>query len=177
MQALLDRAKEGGFASVRLLQAAYNMESFSLYHRLGFDVKDALASIRGRPPADEPVEGTIRLYTPNDAEVCDALHRDVFPAHQTHFQQALAEAASRSEAHDASGLTNFQFAQAQRIHRFSLTMTWQALLAARFKCVPATSNKTSPRLLRARSPSELPSVTSLASRNSPSISSSMLATS
>jgi GNAT superfamily N-acetyltransferase len=90
MEALLERAKEGRFASVRLLQAAYNMESFSLYHRLGFDVKDALASIRGRPPADEPVDGTIRLYTPADAEACDALHRDVWGFSRRHDIEFMA---------------------------------------------------------------------------------------
>ena len=55
MEALLERAEQGGFASVRLLQAAYNIQSFALYQRLGFEVKDTLALLLGRPLV-EPVD-------------------------------------------------------------------------------------------------------------------------
>ncbi len=77
MEALLERAQRNGFRSVRLVQVAYNMQSFALYHNLGFDVTDLLANIRGRPGDGEQPQDHVRGYMPADLEACDALHRDV----------------------------------------------------------------------------------------------------
>lgn len=77
MEALLDRADEAGVASVRLTQATYNVQSFALYHKLGFEVKELLANIRGRSPEGEETSDPVRDYTADDLDACDALHRDV----------------------------------------------------------------------------------------------------
>jgi predicted N-acetyltransferase YhbS len=77
MEALLERAEGGGFQSVRLLQAAYNLVSFSLYCRLGFDAKEQIASLRGRPPADERAAGVVRECTPQDLDTLDDLSLEV----------------------------------------------------------------------------------------------------
>jgi len=37
MEAVLERAKQRGFAGVRLVQAAFHNRSLSLYTKLGFD--------------------------------------------------------------------------------------------------------------------------------------------
>ena len=90
IEALLERAEQGGFASVRLLQAAYNMQSFALYQRLGFEVKDALAVLLGRPPADEEPRDRLREYTADDLDACDALHRDVLGFGRRHDIEFMA---------------------------------------------------------------------------------------
>jgi GNAT superfamily N-acetyltransferase len=90
MEAMLERVDKGGFTSVRLVQAAYNMESFSLYHSLGFEVKEALASLRGRPHADEPPADQTRLYTPADLDACDALGREVMGYSRRHDIEYMA---------------------------------------------------------------------------------------
>jgi GNAT superfamily N-acetyltransferase len=77
MEALLERAERNGFRSVRLVQVAYNMQSFSLYHNLGFNVTDMLANVRGRPGDGQQPIDHIREYTPADLEACDTLHREV----------------------------------------------------------------------------------------------------
>jgi GNAT superfamily N-acetyltransferase len=77
MEAMLKRAQSEGFRSVRLVQVAYNMQSFSLYHNLGFNVTDMLANIRGRPGDDEEPVDPVRAYTAADLDACDELHRDV----------------------------------------------------------------------------------------------------
>jgi len=77
MEALLERAERNGVRSVRLVQVAYNMQSFSLYHNLGFDVKDMLANVRGRPGAGEQPVDRVREYTRADLDACDTLHREV----------------------------------------------------------------------------------------------------
>ena len=77
MEELLARAEKGGFTSVRLIQAAYNLQSFSLYHKLGFEVKELLVNLQGRPSANETIADPVRDYVPADLDACDALHRDV----------------------------------------------------------------------------------------------------
>ncbi len=77
MEALLEQAEGCGFRSVRLLQAAYNMVSFSLYCRLGFAVKDVVATLRGRPPADEDIAAVVRECTLDDLDDLDRLSLEV----------------------------------------------------------------------------------------------------
>ena len=93
MEALLERAERGGFASARLVQASYNLQSFSLYHNLGFDVKDVLASLRGRPPEEEAPGDHVREYTRADLDACDALHREVLGIGRRHDIEFVANFA------------------------------------------------------------------------------------
>jgi hypothetical protein len=78
MQAVMDRAKEKGFAGVRLVQDAFNTTSMPLYASVGFDVREPLALVRGTlrvtdlPPG---VEG--RPMREADVAACDELCRRV----------------------------------------------------------------------------------------------------
>ena len=49
MQAVLERARERGFAGVRLLQAAFHNRSLSLYTKLGFDAREPMSVMQGLP--------------------------------------------------------------------------------------------------------------------------------
>ncbi|MDP2948047.1 MAG: GNAT family N-acetyltransferase [Chloroflexota bacterium] len=77
MEALLERAERFGYESVRLLQAAYNLVSFSLYSALGFEVKDGMALVRGRPRPGEHPAGVIRECEPSDLDALDGLSMEV----------------------------------------------------------------------------------------------------
>ena len=50
MDAAMVRANERGLVGTRLVQAAFHNRSLSLYTGLGFDVREPLACIQGRPP-------------------------------------------------------------------------------------------------------------------------------
>jgi GNAT superfamily N-acetyltransferase len=58
MQAVLERAR--GAVSMRLVQEAFHMRSMSLYATLGFDVKEPLLLVTGRPKSG-PVYGRTGL--------------------------------------------------------------------------------------------------------------------
>jgi predicted N-acetyltransferase YhbS len=81
MEAVLARARERRFAGVRLVQAAFNTRSLSLYTKLGFDVREPLACLQGDTAAlrasadlrDYPV----RKATQADVEACEDLCRRV----------------------------------------------------------------------------------------------------
>lgn len=76
MEAVLDRAKQQQFVSVRLLQAAYHGRSLSLYTKLGFDVQETLVNLQGQPLGLEIPGYSVRPATPNDLEACNQLcHR------------------------------------------------------------------------------------------------------
>jgi predicted N-acetyltransferase YhbS len=51
MVACLDRARERGFPGVRLMQAAFHNRSLSLYTKLGFETREPVSVMQGRPPA------------------------------------------------------------------------------------------------------------------------------
>jgi hypothetical protein len=77
MQPVLDRARERGFAGVRLVQAAFNAQSMSLYTKLGFEVREPLVCLNG-DPIGKPVAGyRIRPAADADLDACADLCRRI----------------------------------------------------------------------------------------------------
>lgn len=76
MEDVLARARARGTPAVRLVQAAFNATSMSLYTKLGFDVREPLVCLTG-PPIGEAVPGhTVRPATEADLPACgDVCHR------------------------------------------------------------------------------------------------------
>ena len=66
MQAVLDGAN--GAAGVRLLQDAFNMRSIALYASLGFEVREPLLVMTGRPSEALPAGVTVRPMEARDIE-------------------------------------------------------------------------------------------------------------
>ena len=58
MQAVIERGATR--ASIRLVQEAFNTTSLSLYTSLGFDVKEPLALIAGKPTGEAVRDGEVR---------------------------------------------------------------------------------------------------------------------
>ena len=75
MQAVVERGD--GAAGIRLLQDAFNMRSLSLYESLGFEVREPVAVMTGRPRSG-PVEGVeVRPLQEDDLAECEALCKQV----------------------------------------------------------------------------------------------------
>lgn len=71
MTAVLERGKDA--VGIRLLQAAYNMRSMSLYTSLGFEVREPVLLMTGRP-ASKPAPGVaVRRLAERDLDACNAL--------------------------------------------------------------------------------------------------------
>lgn len=73
MEHVLQRAREKRFAGVRLVQAAYNSRSLSLYTKLGFDVREPLANLQGQPLGLTIPGRTVRPATESDLAACNQL--------------------------------------------------------------------------------------------------------
>jgi predicted N-acetyltransferase YhbS len=77
MQAALERARERGFAGVRLAQSAYHYRSLSLYAKLGFEAREPLSKMDG-PPLGVALPGyEVRPATLADLAAGNALCRQV----------------------------------------------------------------------------------------------------
>jgi GNAT superfamily N-acetyltransferase len=73
MQDVLDYSLRKGFAGVRLVQAAYHNRSLALYTKLGFVVREPLATVQG-PAINEQTPGyDVRPASEQDLEACNAL--------------------------------------------------------------------------------------------------------
>jgi GNAT superfamily N-acetyltransferase len=77
MDAVHQRAAEKNFAGIRLIQAGFHTRSLSLYAKLGYDVREHLACMQGKP-LEVSIEGrVVRPPTEADVEDCNRLCRQV----------------------------------------------------------------------------------------------------
>jgi ribosomal protein S18 acetylase RimI-like enzyme len=78
MEHVLAVARERGFAGVRLVQAAFNTRSMSLYTKLGFDVREPLVCLQGEVPPQGVAGYAVRAAGEADvapcADVCRRVH-------------------------------------------------------------------------------------------------------
>lgn len=95
MAAAIDRAQQQGFASVRLVQAAYNNRSLALYTKLGFDVREPLVSIQGQALGLEIPGYPVRLATAGDLADCNYLCQKI---HGFDRSSELSQAIDRGTA-------------------------------------------------------------------------------
>ncbi len=77
MEDVLRRAEEKGFEGVRLVQAAFNNLTMSLYSKLGFDVREPLSVMHG-PSLNVSIPGcNVRKADNSDVAACDELCRRI----------------------------------------------------------------------------------------------------
>ena len=77
MQAVIERGREIGASSVRLVQDAFNTVSMSLYASLGFDPIEPLGLMHGAVAGDVATSATVRPMTAADLVQCADLCRRV----------------------------------------------------------------------------------------------------
>jgi hypothetical protein len=77
MQAVMDRAAQRGFPGVRLVQIAWHFRSLSLYTKLGFDTRETLSVMQGKPVALEISGYEVRPAREADLPECNELCRRV----------------------------------------------------------------------------------------------------
>jgi len=71
MEAVLERSR--GAVGVRLVQDSFNMLSVSLYASLGFELKEPLLLMKGRPTSKPPLGVEVRPIKSEDVSECAAL--------------------------------------------------------------------------------------------------------
>ena len=75
MEAVHLRAAEKNFAGVRLIQAGFHARSLSLYAKLGYDVREHLACMQGKPLGISIEGHVVRQAVEADFEDCNRVCR------------------------------------------------------------------------------------------------------
>ncbi|HKO97827.1 MAG TPA: GNAT family N-acetyltransferase [Pyrinomonadaceae bacterium] len=73
MEDVISRARQQGFAGIRLVQAAYHSRSLSLYTKLGFDTREPLSTLQGSAFQVEIPGHIARQAEGDDLEACNQL--------------------------------------------------------------------------------------------------------
>jgi len=108
MEAVLQRGE--GAPGIRLTQDAFHMRSLSLYESLGFDVKEPVAVISGKPRSGPNDDVEVRTLEQDDLDECEALCRKVHGFERTNelrdsieaFKPFVAERDGRITAYASS---------------------------------------------------------------------------
>ena len=77
MEHCLNRIHQQGRDGTRLVQAAYNNRSLSLYAKLGFEVREPLANLQGAPIKTELPDYRVRAISEKEADACDRICRQI----------------------------------------------------------------------------------------------------
>jgi N-acetylglutamate synthase-like GNAT family acetyltransferase len=77
MQDVLNRAAARNAPGVRVLQVAYHNRSLCLYTSLGFQTREPLSVMQGRPLGTSFTGYQVRAAQPADVAACKALCRDI----------------------------------------------------------------------------------------------------
>jgi len=74
---VMERAEQRGFPGVRLVQIAWHYRSLSLYAKLGFESRETLSAMQGKPLGFEIPGYKVRPAVEGDFSACRALCRRV----------------------------------------------------------------------------------------------------
>jgi predicted N-acetyltransferase YhbS len=101
MEAVHERATTTSFAGVRLIQSGFHTRSLSLYTKLGFDVREHLACMQGKP-LNLSVEGhVVRPATEADVDSCNRVCRHVHGHdREGELRDAIAKGLATVVEHD-----------------------------------------------------------------------------
>ena len=74
---ILKRAKNKNFSAIRLLQASYHSRSLALYATLGFEVREPISNMQGKPIQEAIPRRSVRAATESDIESCNTICKTV----------------------------------------------------------------------------------------------------
>ena len=77
MSNVMERARSKNYPAIRLLQASYHNRSLALYTRLGFDVREPISTMQGKPISAVIPGRSVRVATESDLESCNAICRAI----------------------------------------------------------------------------------------------------
>jgi GNAT superfamily N-acetyltransferase len=101
MEAVHERAAERNFPGVRLIQASFHTRSLSLYAKLGYEVREHLACMQGKPLGISIEGHVVRPAAEADLEGCNRLCRQVHGHDRGgELRDAIAQGSATVVEHD-----------------------------------------------------------------------------
>ena len=77
MSNVMERARSKNYPAIRLLQASYHNRSLALYTSLGFEVREPISTLQGKPISAVIPGRSVRVATESDLESCNAICRAI----------------------------------------------------------------------------------------------------
>ena len=77
MSNVMERARNKNYPAIRLLQASYHNRSLALYTRIGFDVREPISTMQGKPISAVIPGRSVRMATESDLESCNAICKSI----------------------------------------------------------------------------------------------------
>src|ERR671933_1303060 len=74
---VIERAKNNNFSAIRLLQASYHNRSLALYASLGFEAREPISNMQGKPIREIIPRRSVRVTNESDVESCNAICKAV----------------------------------------------------------------------------------------------------
>ncbi len=98
----LDRVDQTGKDGVRLVQAAYNNQSLSLYAKMGFEVREPLTNMQGKSIGLELPGYKVRPIRENEMDVCNEICRRSHGYDRSReLEEAIGAGTARLVEHDS----------------------------------------------------------------------------
>jgi predicted N-acetyltransferase YhbS len=131
MLAVMERSVQRGFAGIRLVQSAYHNRSLCLYTKLGFETREPLSKMFGKPPNLKFDGYEVRSATEADLGACNEVCRRVHGhARNGELRDAIKQGSAKVVEH-LGRITGYATGIAMFAHAVGETMQdIEALIAA-----------------------------------------------
>lgn len=98
---VLERAKNKNFPAIRLLQASYHSRSLALYTTLGFEVREPISNMQGKPIQEAIPGRSVRAATESDTESCNTICKTVHGHDRNgELQDSIKQGSARVVLHE-----------------------------------------------------------------------------
>ena len=77
MKNVMERAVNKNFPAIRLLQASYHNRSLSLYASLGFEIRESISDMQGKPIQKVIPGRSVRMANESDLKSCNAVCKEI----------------------------------------------------------------------------------------------------
>jgi predicted N-acetyltransferase YhbS len=98
---VLERAKNKNFPAIRLLQGSYHSRSLALYATLGFEVREPISNMQGKPIQEAIPGRSVRAATESDTESCNIICKTVHGHHRNgELQDSIKQGSAKVVLHE-----------------------------------------------------------------------------
>jgi predicted N-acetyltransferase YhbS len=77
MKNVMERAVNKNFPAIRLLQASYHNRSLSLYASLGFEIRESISHMQGKPIQKVIPGRSVRMANDSDLKSCNTICKEI----------------------------------------------------------------------------------------------------
>jgi GNAT superfamily N-acetyltransferase len=117
----IERAQNKNIPSIRLLQASYHNRSLALYASLGFEAREPISNMQGKPIREVIPGRSVRVANESDVESCNAICKVVHGHNRNgELQDSVQHGSAKVVLHDGK-ITGYTTGLAYFNHSVGLT--------------------------------------------------------